>query len=559
MTRLQAPRLIQKFLLDITVDSVLTPAHLLVFGSILGIIFLLVASSSLHYWDEYFYIYSVSQHEPGSLFVMEQGLEGIFPPGFFVGKAGFIYLLDHLVDFIGNDASLLYLVQAIFSLLTIIYVISSYALLNRLLPHRDAVSASVILLFTPLVMYFSGKVLTEIPSLLLANVAAWSFLRSFDSLSRRQWLWIASAIFFLFASIWIRFISVVFFAGMIFGLFAMHSERYPFRRVFVSAAIVGTGAVLLLAAVWFWSLEDPAGSIIALVGHLVERSHGVIIRFYALTVFIQLFALYLIMAFWRPWSALHRLAIVWLIFTSVPFLIGSSYAEPRFFYMALLPFSILVWMGMKQLAETWPKVFASYRGWAVFILLVSFNRWLLVPLMPTEHDQTAYRDIMDIATTGEKANYLIPWLSDYSLLRLMYPDENIYLVKDWTRTGDDSFYSSSAFKEWIGACGYVANMEELQALPFPWRYTGWGYSYIIKNLLDGAEAVGFSMAGVDEGQKNHLALGWPWQHEKMTQTQLHTDGHYEIYDLLPRDSNKNDVAHWQCQANKPIIVSEQAS
>ena len=54
---------------------------------------------------------------------------------------------------------------------------------------------------------------------------------------------------------------------------------------------------------------------------------------------------------------MHRFAIVWLLFTTVPFLIGSSYAEPRFFYMALVPFSILVWLGMLRLASLWPKLF----------------------------------------------------------------------------------------------------------------------------------------------------------------------------------------------------------
>jgi len=554
------PLLTQKLLPDLSADSDLSQRYLLIFGSILAVVFLLVASSPLHYWDEYFYLFSVMQHEPRPLFIMEQGLDGIFPPGFFVGKAGFIYLLDMLVDLIGNDPALLFLVQAIFSLLTILYVISSYALLNRLLPQRDAISVSVILLFTPLVMYFSGKVLTEIPSLLLANMAAYSFLRGIDCNTRRQWFWLLFATIFLFLAIWVRFTSVVFYAGMILGLFAMHTERYPFRKVFLSSAVTGIGAIALLAAFWLLSLDDPEGSILALLGHLVERTHGIIIRIYALSVFIQFFAFYLIMSLWKPWSGLHRLAIVWLLFTSVPFLIGSSYAEPRFFYMAILPFSILVWLGMERLAEIWPKTFASYRGWAVFMLLVAFNRWLVVPLMPTEHDQAAYRDIMDLATTDEQANYLIPWLSDYSLLRLMYPEKNIYLVKDWTRTGDDSFYSSSAFREWIGDCAYVANMDELLTLPFPWRYTGWDYNHVIKSLRGGAEAIGFSTAGIDEGQKNHLTLGWPWQHEMISQTQLlHTDGHYEIYDLLPVETRAESEVFKQCRADELNQVDEKPS
>lgn len=513
--------------------------QVIAYGLVLLLLFLLISSSSLHYWDEYFYIYSVKMHEPFELLTMETSLGGFFPPGFFAGKVGFIYLLDWIVDLIGDGPGSLYTVQAVFSFLIILFVITSYGLLTLLLPQRDAIAVSIILLFMPLVMYFSGKVLTEIPSLPLVVLASLSFLKSFETSQRGKWFWLTLAIVFLFAAAWVRFISVIFFTGMVLGLFAMHDDRFPFWKVFFRAAITGIGAVVLLVIFWLTILEDPAKSIIGLLGHLVDRSQSIIIRLYAVAVFVQFFGLYLVFALWRPWTGIHRFAIVWLLFTTVPFLIGSNYAEPRFFYMALIPFSILVWLGMMRLANLWPKLFGGQRGWLVFALLVGLNRWLLVPLMPSEHDQDAYREIMDKSISEGNAQYLVPWLSDYTLLRLMYPKENIYLTVDWTRNGDKEFFTTSTFRKWIGSPGYLANKEELSHLPLPWRYIGWDYNHVIKRIQLYAELIGLSADGIKEGQKNHFTLSWPWREKQLTKTKLFTVENYEIYDVVPASTHQN--------------------
>lgn len=505
------------------------------YGSALLLLFLLISSTSLHYWDEYFYIYSVKLHEPGALLSMEKNLLGFFPPGFFAGKVGFIYLLDWIVDLTGEGVAALYAVQAFFSFLTILFVITSYYLLALLLPQRDAVAVSIILLFTPLVMYFSGMVLTEVPSLPLATFACFSFLKTFDGSSRAKWIWIwiAIASVFLFLAIWVRFISVIFFAGMILGLFAMHDPRFPFWKVFFRSAITGTLAAVLIVIFWLTVLEDPAASIAGLLGHLVERSQGIVIRIYAIAVFVQFFGFYLIFAVWRPWTAMHRFAIVWLLFTTVPFLIGSSYAEPRFFYMALVPFSILVWLGMLRLASLWPGLFAGKKGWFLFAVLVILNRWILIPLMPTEHDQSAYRALMDKSIAESNALYLVPWLSDYTLLRLMYPEQAIYLSVNWTRNGDKDFLSSEPSRKWIGTPGYLANMEELSRLPLPWRYVGWDYNHVIKRMQSYAELAGLSVDGFKEGQKNHYTITWPWQEQQLIKTKLFAVDNYVMYDVKP--------------------------
>jgi len=527
-------------LTDLAEQGHLTGYQMILVGLAVVLIFLLIASSSQHYWDEYFYLYSVSAHEPGALLDMEHGLGGLFPPGFYAGKLGFIYFLDSLVDLAGTGPESLFIIQSIFSLLTILLALASYGLLIQLLPQSDAISVSIVLLFTPLMLYFNSKVLTEIPSLLLVIIATMSFLKSFSASSRLRMLWLVLATVVLFAAIWMRFIVVVFYVGMILGLFVLHDDRYPFWKVFVGAAITGTGAVILLVLAWFNMLEDPAGSISGLIGNLTNRSQGLIIRLYALAVFIQLFGIYMLAALWKPWTGVHRLAIVWVLFASVPFLIGSSYAEPRFFYMALIPFAILVWLGMATFAKAWPGFFAGYRGWLVFVLLVVLNRWIFVPLMPSEHDQDAYQAIMNREIgEGKSAQYLVPWISDYCLLRFMYPDQAIYLVMDWAYDGDEEFFTSQPFRRWVGPGRYLANINELDLHPLPWRYVGWDYSPVIKRMQSIARKIGFPAGGIKEGQKNHLSLGWPWHDEHLTRTRLHSDGHYEIYALITAASRQD--------------------
>ena len=512
---------------------------LLLAAVVLAAVFLIIASGSEHYWDEYFYLYSVLAHEPAGLLQMEPQLGGLFPPGFYAGKIGFIYLLDGLVDLLGGGPQSLAMINAVFSVLAILTALASYALIVQLLPGRDALPVTVIILFSPLLIYFNGKVMTELPSLLMAILAAASFLKSFNAPARNKYFWLLLATILLFAAVWLRFIVVVFYAGMIIGLFVLNDSRYPFTKVFVRALLTGTGSVVLLLLAWLVMLDDPAGSIGGLVGNLSNRSQGVIIRLYALVMFVQLFGLYIFAALWRPGSAQFRFAATWALLATLPFLLGSSYAEPRFFYMALIPLAMLVYLGMRVLSDRWPAVFAGYRGWLMFALVVVVNRAVFVPLMPIEHDQEAYQALVSKDMNNQaNAQYMTPWVSDYSLLKFIYPHASVYLVMDWAYDGDEGFFSSSAFQRWVGADNYLANYAELSKLPQPWHYAGWDYSPVIKRMQSMSEKLGIPVQGINEGQKNHLELGWPWNDKNLARRMQLTDGHYEIHALFPLDSDR---------------------
>jgi hypothetical protein len=188
---------------------------------------------------------------------------------------------------------------------------------------------------------------------------------------------------------------------------------------------------------------------------------------------------------------------------------------------------------MIRLADLWPMIFAGKRGWIVFALLVGLNSWFIVPLMPSEHDQDAYRSLMDKSIAESDSQYLVSWLSDYTLLRLMYPEQSIYLTVDWTRNGNKDFLTSETCRKWIGKPGYLANLEELSRLPLPWRYIGWDYNRVIKSIQADAKLIGLSAEGIKEGQKNHYNISWPWKEERLLKTKLFTVENYEIYDVVP--------------------------
>ena len=51
-------------------------------------------------------------------------------------------------------------------------------------------------------------------------------------------------------------------------------------------------------------------------------------------------------------------------------------------------------------------------------------------------------------------------------------------------------------------------------------------------MQSNAEFIGLSVDGVKEGQKNHYALSWTWQEERLVKNKLFTVENYEIYDLV---------------------------
>ncbi|MEO6055470.1 MAG: hypothetical protein ABIQ49_01390, partial [Gemmatimonadales bacterium] len=84
-------------------------------------LFLLLSWNSGHYWDEYFYLFSVWTHTPSQLVRYELRTE-LFPVGFFSEKIGHVALLYVLTRVFGAGERVLYGVQTLYALLLVGFV-----------------------------------------------------------------------------------------------------------------------------------------------------------------------------------------------------------------------------------------------------------------------------------------------------------------------------------------------------------------------------------------------------------------------------------------------------
>ena len=88
-----------------------------------------------HYWDEYFYIYSLWQLAPLDTIKWEGDLSyTLFPDGFFSAKIGFVVLLRSLIDLSGEGYAGLLRVQTIFALLVLATGAAAYGLIREVEP-----------------------------------------------------------------------------------------------------------------------------------------------------------------------------------------------------------------------------------------------------------------------------------------------------------------------------------------------------------------------------------------------------------------------------------------
>jgi len=220
---------------------------------------------------------------------------------------------------------------------------------------------------------------------------------------------------------------------------------------------------------------------------------------------------------------------------TLPFVIGAEYAEPRYFYMGLVPLAILIHSGLKRVAATLHLV--RYRLGSAFLVfaLVLGNWWFLSPLMPYEIDQHEYSKTMtDLTSRYQQATYLTPWLSDYSFLRFAFPERSVKLSLSRTKYGGEESLQTEGFKRWVGEMRYVGSVESLRQLPEPWIYIGWKYNPTvvqIKKRLDWLGIQYLKALEQREGLRNHLALSWIWFHPGLSLRQVIQVGQYHAFEI----------------------------
>jgi hypothetical protein len=466
----------------------------------------------------------------------------MFPVGFFSEKIGHVALLGLLTRVFGAGPNVLYAIQALYALLLLGFFGAAYGLLRDLLGDQRARDSTLVLMFSPLALYLSFKVMSEVPSLLFATLGSWAFVSAFRSDSRRQvgtrltLAAVAWAIAMLF-----RVTMIVSFAGLGLALMVAGGRRFERRRLVFRGLTVGIAAVALHTA----GLALAGGSALRFGRHIagVVTGHPPLQRVYALALFLQTLALVVPFA-WRyrsetgPW-----LASVWLAASALPFLAGH---EPRYYAPALVPLAILAAAGLRGVSGFLFGTRFRY-GWVgVLAALALVNRGLLVPLMPYEVDQARLLGLFrTVQARAPGATYLIPWTADYSLLRFSFPAAHIELCLSNT-PGARHFQPghegpiAGPDQWWAGPDHYVGSRRALGQQPHPWYFVGWTFNpaAIRLQLLLGHLSFGPLMR---QGPvlHNHLTGSWIWHDRSLTLSPTDHLGRYYVYEV----SRRSDAAH----------------
>lgn len=500
------------------------------------LLFLALSWNDEHYWDEFFYLYSARFHSPADLIRFEV-VSRMFPPGFFSEKLGHLLLLSGLTGVLKGGEAALRTIQATYTILLVGCFGAAFGCLREMFGPSRARNAVLVLVFSPLALYLSGKALSEVPSLLLITLGCWAFVRAFRGDARpRPGVWLTLAAVAVGIGTLCRITGIVSFGALGLALLAAGDRRFAPRQVLARLLGVGIGAVGLQAT----AVALAGGSDLRFGSHVynVVATHPPVQHVYAAAMFVQAFALLIPFA-WRTRAENEtRIGVVWLAAAALPFLAGH---EPRYYAPALLPFAIVAAAGLRGAGEILFRRPVLGASLALLAVLVLFDRLLLAPLMPFEVQETQLlRFFETLRARYPQGTYLLPWAADYSLLRFAFPDQPIELCL--SRTPESRYASSSgigpinkADQWWVGNDHYVATRSDLARRPQPWLYIGWTYNpsaLRIEKVLNSLGLERPSSVGARQ-LHNHLAGSWVWYDNSLTLTPAAALGQYRSYRVMP--------------------------
>jgi len=161
-----------------------TKGGILVFPLIL--LFFILGCDGIHHWDEPSYLYSAAFTEPS-----EWGV-------FYMFKYGHLLLLKGLTELTGIGLKGLLFISFFYVLMILCFVFCSFLLLKEIIGKEAANYVAVTLMFLPITLYLSFKVLGEVPSILFGVLSLLLLLYALKSNGMRKLLTLLVSGFFYF-------------------------------------------------------------------------------------------------------------------------------------------------------------------------------------------------------------------------------------------------------------------------------------------------------------------------------------------------------------------------
>ena len=503
---------------------------------------LLLALDGDLFWDEPAYLYIAA-------FVGDPDfLEGTFQPtgieNFYLPKILHLYFVRLLVAFFGPGLVTLSLVMAAYAAMVAASMWLAFASLKRLLPNVPYLgTATVLVSFSPIVLYLAFKTLPEAPALLFSSLALYGLVRNLEP--RLSFGWLAVTAISLTGLALTRHSVALLLVGFAVAALLFPPNALPRSRVFwrsAISAIAGLATTLVLLSLLGISVERylMASSLFVKQQPLLFRVVSTAIEFGILWLFLPAALLA-----WRRDG--FAFLITWFLVATLPILLLFSHVESRYLMQNIAPFVGLCALALTGLAESRPwRTIENQRagGWALgaglFLLLVS--GWCALRLSPAEVNIWHMHRIVDkVQQAGDPTRQ--KWLTAYSYtdfhyLSFAYPElEVINVTRLVVEKSAGSVEYQQDFKHYRG--GFAPSIEELGRIEGELIFVGFGETFMVAN----ARRVLDFLPGIDSERLlprgrflDHFATSWMWQHPAIEFTPLASSGPYRAYAVTLHDT-----------------------
>jgi hypothetical protein len=511
------------------------------FFIVISILFLIISYTPYHYWDEFYYIYTLNYHSLTETILKENDLSaGLFPKGFFTSKIGSMLIISLFTKIIGAGWLSLYILQFTFALFLIGFFLVSYKFYSELIESEDltnskwALTTSIIVLFLPVTMYLSFKTLTEVPALFFTTFGSWMFIRSIrETAPGKIFILLSLAFAGIILGALCRSLFLINFIGLIFSYGIIYRRHYLISTMIKRAMIIFSGLIILVIFVFYLKGDHLIQSLGLLKFNIMNlKSDDNAVKIYVFMMYFQSFTILLPFSFLFKWTKTFKLSICWFCISVVPLFVAASYLETRFFSIGLVPAAIIINQGLQNLV----KFLRLNQRIFVLILLISIvisNRLVFTPLSLYDIDQKKLKILVsDVYKHEPQATLILPWITEYCLLRFVYPDKQIRSsITTLPGTENHSFIQTDSFKWWIGRNNHVSMLEELLKESKPWIYIGRSFSPARERLYEYLSMLRMSSIMQRRVGRDPLSLSWIWNNEDFKLALIQRQGPYNAYQI----------------------------
>jgi hypothetical protein len=501
----------------------------------------LACDGRLH-WDEPSYLYT------GAFLPVSAIFAGEFQPstieGFTLSRTGHILFVKLITSIFGPGLLALTVLRGCYVLLLFLFLGLTTQIVHTLLPAMRAPPRAIgLVAFSPICLYLAWKTLPEIPAVFCAALATWALLRALET-SQVRWLPIVAVA--LVAVALTKNVVGVLYGAFVVTLLAFGGFRYPLSRVLFYAGLTGVGALGLFAVVLHMtgiSLERY----LAFIGLAGQIAKPVEMKILATGLEWGLLWGAVPLAWCSPHKREVGFFMLWLVLTTLPFLLVLNHVEERYLISNFIALTGLVHLAIEALRPKLTVWWRTQRG--LSLAMYSLGAGLMftsaadAQLLMMHEVQTNHLDMLlhRLDSLHEAHHYALLTPVEYTLflyIRFAYPQRNIYDVETRIDTDRAARGATAAnrveFQQRFYGFRALHTIEQVRALDTELVYLGYESTFPVANLRTLARQVPLERLQRIVDAKIHrivsttdrMAQSWLWYHPSVTFQEIARQGHY---------------------------------